>query len=215
MNKINLEMDLDGKWLYHMAGVTNLIAQTKKPVRSGCFHFPAAFGKGFAEACRIEPGLSISLLHLHTRHPLTIQYGGQADNDLYYCRYDLAAISKNIASFTGHRAWHPIVQTIDKGSGLFDLTLVMTRQWITDNLHMLADTDGRMMEAYNAGLAYCSYQDIHEVTHTVRQHLTALPNIVSSLRHVFFKGIILELISLSWSNVILQRRPNTYVNKIA
>lgn len=207
---MNLEMDLDGNWLNQVAVFANLAAKTHRSIRRGHFRFPASFGEGFAEAHIIEPGLSLCLLQLQCRHVLDIRFGGIPGSDLYYCRYELTG-----NSFIGQRAGYSLVRTLDKDTRMSELILVMSRQWMRDNLGLLAIPEGRLTAAYEAGLAYCSYHDRQQITHALRQRLTQPPAILSSLRHVISKGIILELISLSWSNLILLRRPNTYVNKIA
>lgn len=201
MNKIILKIDPEGEWLQQFAASANDAAARRLP-------FPALFGKGFAATNPLEPGLSLCIIKLRPSQPLSFCYEKLSENEICYCRYDIT--NGETGSFVTHTAAHPLTQTFDKATTCHQLTLVMTKQWMTANLGLLATPDGRMMRACNAGLTYFSYRDKDHRARKLLQRIAA-----PSLKSVIYKGMVLELLSFTWSHLTLQKTPKAYANKIA
>lgn len=181
MNEIILKIDLEGQWLlHHHSGV-------------------------IATANPVEPGLSLCTIRFHAQQTSSIIFEKQPGSKLLYCRFDMEA-----PSFVTHTAEHPVKQTFGNGTSCYQLIIVMTRQWMTANLGLLATPEGRITQAYKAGLSWFAYRDND---HRVRQLFQRL--IIPSSEKVIYKGMVLELLSFTWSRLTLQKRPDTYANKIA
>ena len=161
--------------------------------------------KGFATARPIEPGLSLCTIRLRTPQSLSLHFDKQPGSDLLFCRYDM-----EVPAFVTHTADRPVKQAFGNGTSCRQLIIVMTPSWMTANLGLLAAPDGRMTQAYNAGLAWFTYQDKNQHARKLFQRITA-----PSLENVIYKGMVLELFSFTWSHLTLQKRPDTYANKIA
>lgn len=208
MNKIILKIDPEGEWLQQLAASTRDAAAPQRGIKAGRLPFPVSLGRGFAAAKPLEPGLSLCTIKLRPSQPLFLCYEKLPEKEVCYCRYDIT--NGETGSFVTHTAAHPLTQTFDKATTCHQLTLVMTRQWMTANLGLLAAPDGRMMQACDAGLTYFSYRDKGQRARKLLQRITA-----PSLKSVIYKGMVLELLSFTWSHLTLQKTPKAYANKIA
>lgn len=183
MNEIILKIDLAGEWL-RKVDLSRKIIATASP---------------------IEPGLSLCTIRLHAQQTSSICFEKQPGSELFYCRYDVEA-----PAFVTHTADHPVKQTFGNGTSCHQLIIVMTPQWMTANLGLLATPEGRITQAYKAGLSWFAYHDKDHRAQQLFQRLT-----VPSPEKVIYKGMVLELFSFTWSRLTLQKRPDTYANKIA
>ncbi len=210
VKEIRLKIDPEGTWLSQLADGVNRMTGAEKRIRSGRFVFPSSAGNGYAAVQKIEPGLTLSIVHFHNRHPFTLLFEPLHDHEaLYYFRYDLTH-----PVFEGYDADMTIRQCLCKGETMHSLWLVMSKQWMKENLHLLAEPDGRAMEAMGKGMVSFTYADKEMRLCRIRQQLASLRSVASSLRNAAHKGVILELIAFSWSNIILQKRSKAYGNKI-
>ncbi|QEH42364.1 hypothetical protein [Chitinophaga sp. XS-30] len=208
MNKIILDIDPGGEWLHRLALQVNDTAGAGKAVKKGRFHFPSTFGKGFAAAIPVEPGLSLSAIRLRRKQPFSLCYEKLPGSELFHCRYDVH--DGETGAFVTHSANLSFTRTFESTLFCHQLTITMTPGWMADNLGLLATPGGRIMEAYGAGTTWFSYLDQDRRARDLLNRLTA-----PSLKSVIYKGMVLELLSFSWSRLTLQKRPNTYADKIA
>jgi AraC-like DNA-binding protein len=225
MKPISLKIDLDGSWLSDLADDVNEITGTHHRVQDNRFIFPATVAEGFAEVIQVEPGLSLCtvdlLVHmelafmLNSRNPDTVNFrynigsfnSEEAVGPEYY-----STTGSNLRSLLVYKAGVTTWLGARRGSYLNYVFVVMSGEWMRHNIGEMIMPDSKHLMRRNIHDQFYLYQDIDMPIYTTTRQIADVRSIAWDCRAVAYKGITLQLISLSWSRIISQFREAGQIN---
>ncbi len=209
MKPIHLKIDLNRSWLFDFATDVNRLAGTNIRISDNRFIFPPTIATGFAEVNEIETGLSFCTMELFLKQKLTIEYVKNERSPNCYFRYNTGSYNSeetvdeehhftkgsNLHALMIYKAATATGLSGDKGAYLNYMWVIMSEQWMQTNL---GETPW--------------LKDVPYIFHSIDMQLYAtarqtgeIRSIAYDLRLVAYKGIILQLVSLSLSKIIQQQ----------
>lgn len=225
MKPISLKIDQDGSWLSDLADNVNEISGLHYRVQNNRFVFPASVAEGFAEVIPVERGLSLCTLDLlmHTELALMIS---SRNPDTVNFRYNIGSINSeeavgpeyfsttgsNLRSLLVYKAGVTTWLSARRGSYLNYLFVVMSDEWMRANIGEMIMPDSAHLMRRNIHDHFYLYQDIDMPIYAATRQIGDVRSIAWDCRAVAYKGITLQLISLSWSRIISQFRDTGQIN---
>ncbi|QEH42365.1 helix-turn-helix transcriptional regulator [Chitinophaga sp. XS-30] len=225
MKPISLKIDLDGSWLSDLAEDVNEIAGAHHRVKDGRFVFPAAVAEGFAEVIHVEPGLSLCTLDLMMQTDLVLMITSRSPHTVNF-RYNIGSFNSdeivgpefygttgsNLRSLLVYKSGVVTWLCARKGSYFNYLLVVMTEEWMRANIGEMVMPDSKHFMQRNIQEQFYLYQDIDMPIYTAARQIPEVRSISYDCRAIAYKGIILQLISLSWDRIISQFRETGRIN---
>lgn len=216
MKPISLTIDLDGSWLSDLAEDVNRIAGSHNRIHESRFVFPASIAEGFVEVIHVEKGLSLCVLDVMLQADASFLITNKNHPSVHF-RYSIGSLNSeetvdteyystngsNLRSLLIYKGGVNTRLGGRKGAYLNYLFVVMSDDWIRRNVGEMIMPDNKHLMRSSQDHFYL-YQDIDMPIYTAARQISGVRSIAFDCRSVAYKGIILQLISLSWSKVITQ-----------
>lgn len=225
MKPISLKIDLDGSWLSDLAKDINEIAGSHHRIMENRFVFPISVAKGFAEVIHVEPGLSLCIIDVLMQAEIAFMISSRNSHTVSF-RYNIGsfnseeAVGQEYYSTTGSNLRSLLVYKAGvttglharRGSYLNYLLVVMSDEWMRGNIGEMILPDSKYLLRRNIREQFYRYEDIDMPIYTITRQIADVRSIAWDCRAIAYKGIILQLISLSWSRIISQFRDTGRIN---
>lgn len=216
MKPTSLTVDLDGSWLSDLAEDVNKIAGSHNRIHENRFVFPPSIAEGHAALIHVEKGLSLCILDAILQTEVSFLITNKNYSAVHF-RYSIGSLhseeavdnehnntnGSNLRSLLIYKGNTPTRLSGRKGAYLNYLFVVMSEEWVRRNVGEMILPDNKHLLRGSQHHFYL-YQDIDMPIYTATRQISDVRNIAFDCRSVAYKGIILQLISLSWSKLITQ-----------
>ncbi len=219
MKPIHLQIDpyAGSGGLHDVVAAIRQMTGTPLRTKGNKYVFPETVANGFIELNEIEPGLFMCFVDFLPNSELTLEYvNRQRYKACYFCynmgSYQSQEVVKNFVRETNGsnlrsllvcEAGVKVMFKGRKGSALNYIVLAISNEWMITHIGELQLPGGQRLVT-ETGTDFFFYENMDMQIYNIAKQLTSLSSVLPELRAAACKGIVMHLLSVSWSKILGQ-----------